>query len=651
MRSKTSCFNKTLFLKNLTRFWPLWGGASFIGALFSLALLSQLLRYGKDSIASEPMEMTLGYYGILSGLVPIICLLYGLLCALAVWGYLYSARSVNLMHILPIRREGLFVTNFLSGYVMLLLPFAVTGGLCIVISAVFGLFEPVGVLVTVLGVLGESFFYFSSATLAAFITGNIFAMPALYLLLHFLEAILDLLLSNFARGFIFGLSTNYTGFLEFLSPTVYLMRNVDADAQYQKTIIDYTGAYTRELLSVRLENAWLIAVYALAGAALLALAFALYRRRRSERAGEVVAVGWMRPFFRYGVAGLAALLGGQLIYGLFWEDAYFKAVPLAVCMLVAGAIGYYGASMLLAKTLRVFHRSWRGLALVAAGVAVLCGCLRLDLFRAADRVPEISQIEKMEFYADSNTYIFYPGREDELLERVRRLHAAIAADRKYVLDFDREKFTTLEDETPSWTWEYVSFTYTTHGGQTVQRNYSVPMTRERLGQSGAYDSLLDGLVNSQEMRLKRIHASGDGYEPCGGRIYLNRRNESSELSDREAAAILEAVTRDAQAGRWGHVELLSTEAWNSGTYALQLSLEFSGESDDTWDWIDIAVRPEMTATTACLLELGLVTNEDLSTNGELYPEEYGRAGAADSAPAEAVYPETTSETVVIGVAG
>lgn len=651
MRSKTSCFNKTLFLKNLTRFWPLWGGASFIGALFSLALLSQLLRYGKDSIASEPLEMTLGYYGILSGLVPIICLLYGLLCALAVWGYLYSARSVNLMHILPIRREGLFVTNFLSGYVMLLLPFAVTGGLCIVISAVFGLFEPVGVLVTILGVLGESFFYFSSATLAAFITGNIFAMPALYLLLHFLEAILDLLLSNFARGFIFGLSTNYTGFLEFLSPTVYLMRNVDADAQYQKTIIDYTGAYTHELLSVRLENAWLIAVYALAGAALLALAFVLYRRRRSERAGEVVAVGWMRPFFRYGVAGLAALLGGQLIYGLFWEDAYFKAVPLAVCMLVAGAIGYYGASMLLAKTLRVFHRSWRGLALVAAGVAVLCGCLRLDLFRAADRVPEISQIEKMEFYADSNTYIFYPGREDELLERVRRLHAAIAADRKYVLDFDRENFTTLEDETPSWTWEYVPFTYTTHGGQTVHRNYSVPMTRERLGQSGAYDSLLDGLVNSQEMRLKRIHASGDGYEPCGGRIYLNRRNESSELSDREAAAILEAVTRDAQAGRWGHVEWLSTEAWNSGTYALQLSLEFSGESDDTWDWIDIAVRPEMTATTACLLELGLVTNEDLSTNGELYPEEYGRAGAADSAPAEAVYPETTSETVVIGVAG
>ena len=63
------------------------------------------------------------------------------------------------------------------------------------------------------------------------------------------------------------------------------------------------------------------------------------------------------------------------------------------------------------------------------------------------------------------------------------------------------------------------------------------------------------------------------------------------------------------------------------------------------------MRPEMTATTACLLELGLVTNEDLVTRAELYPEEYRSSAAADPAPAETVYPETTFETVVVGVAG
>ena len=44
MQSKTSFFNRTLFRKNLTRFWPLWGGASFLGSLFPLALLLQLVR-------------------------------------------------------------------------------------------------------------------------------------------------------------------------------------------------------------------------------------------------------------------------------------------------------------------------------------------------------------------------------------------------------------------------------------------------------------------------------------------------------------------------------------------------------------------------------------------------------------------------------
>ena len=47
MRSKTLYFNKTLFLKDLSRFWPLWGGASFIGALFPLAMDTQRPGDGK----------------------------------------------------------------------------------------------------------------------------------------------------------------------------------------------------------------------------------------------------------------------------------------------------------------------------------------------------------------------------------------------------------------------------------------------------------------------------------------------------------------------------------------------------------------------------------------------------------------------------
>jgi len=56
MQSKTSYFNATLFRKNLTRFWPLWGLASFVGALFPLAVLLDMggaepLRFEKPELA------------------------------------------------------------------------------------------------------------------------------------------------------------------------------------------------------------------------------------------------------------------------------------------------------------------------------------------------------------------------------------------------------------------------------------------------------------------------------------------------------------------------------------------------------------------------------------------------------------------------
>lgn len=61
---------------------------------------------------------------------------------------------------------------------------------------------------------------------------------------------------------------------------------------------------------------------------------------------------------------LAALLGGQLLYTLFWEQfqsgQYYGTLPMLVCMIVAGVIGYYIASMLLAKALRVFPGQLEG---------------------------------------------------------------------------------------------------------------------------------------------------------------------------------------------------------------------------------------------------------------------------------------------------
>ena len=630
MQSKTSFskyFNATLFRRNLTRFWPLWGMASFAGGLFPLALLVQFLRDEDFYMWNRPLDFTEIYYYAAAYAVPIVSLLYAILCAMLVWSYLYNSRSVGLLHTLPIRREGLFFTNFLSGMAMMLIPYVIVGGLCVVVSLVGGCFDVKGLGVTILAVLGLSFFYFATATAAAFITGNIFALPAVYFLLHFLAVMLDWLVCTFSQGFIFGLSGGYSGVVEWLSPTVYLENHLRVSGTYEEVFqrgeLTGTGYYTDVLTSVELQNLWLIGVYALVGAALLAIAWLLYRRRRSESAGDVVAVGWMKPLFRYGVTGLAALLGGLLLYELFWrsfqEGRYYEVLPLLVCMLVAGAIGYYGASMLLAKSLRVFRGSWRGLVLTAAGCALVCAVLHFDIFGVADRVPEVSRVEKMELYTADNNYTFYPGEDAALMERVRAVHQAIAADRDYIVGF-----TGQEDWRSQPVIGEASFhvTYTLSSGLKVERNYYLPISQQRLAQEGTYDNLLDSLVNSKEMKDRRIHLNDDRFAPSGGSVYVERQKMGYDLSSRECAALQEAVARDAAAGAWGQYAWLESD-WG-GEYALSLELSFAYTGEDgnpRRDWISITLRPGMDNTISCLKELGFITEADLVTNRELYPED------------------------------
>ena len=637
MLSKTSYFNTTLFRRNLTRFWPLWGLASFIGALFPLAVLLDMVHRGWHSFSGP--EFTQMYYNAVSA-VPVISLVYAALCAMAVWGYLHNTRSVGLMHTLPIRREGLFLTNFLSGLTMTLIPYAVTGILCVVVSLCGGAFDARGLAVTVLAVAGESFFYFSSATFVAFITGNAFAMPPLYALLHFLAVLLDWLISSFAQGFIFGFSTSYTGVVEWLSPTAYLLSRVQPIGQYaevQRTLADGTSYTDSVLTSVDLGSFWLVGVYALAGLALTALALVLYRRRRSETAGDVVAVGWLRPVFRYGVAGLCALLGGQLLYSLFWygfqQGDYYDTLPMVVCLLAAGAIGYYGASMLLAKSLKVFRGSWKGLSAVLLGCALVCCTLHFDLLGVADRVPEAGQIWSLDIRTAGNSYTLTPEADADLLEQVRTLHQAVAADEAYIRAADLSRYSTAsEDEDPNITYASLDLTYTLKNGSRVARWYYLPITRDRLSQSGTYDNLLDQFVNSDTVKSRRLHLNDSFWTVEGGSLYPDAGDIYFDLNSREAAAILKAVGRDLANGAWGAYDWFDTD--NSEDYALNLELSFTGPDKEGRDYISVAVNPAMTETVDCLKQLGLVTDQDLVTYRELYPEDYPQdyeGGVYDSA--------------------
>lgn len=649
MRSKTSCFNSTLFRKNLSRYWPLWGLASFGGAMFPLAMLLELLHNGFRFWS--PLETRQAYYTVLSYGVPVISIVYAILCAMAVWSYLYNARSVGMMHTLPVRREGLFVTNVLSGLTMMAIPYAVTGVLLVLVSLLFGGFEPVGVLVTVLGVMGESLFFFGLATFCAFIVGNVFMLPALYGLLNFIAVLTDFMVNLLAQGFCFGLNSSYSGTVEWLSPVVYLVQKISPNNTYEtQWVTDRLGGQRYEtsvLTCVTLENGWLIAAYAAAGAALLGLAWLLYRRRRSESAGDVVAVGWMKPVFRYGCAVYAAILGGRLLYALLWESfqngQYFALLPMILCMIAGGAVGYYAASMLLAKTPRVFKTTWKGMLAVALGCAALCGAMKYDLFGVTRRVPTPDSVKLVNVYAAGSNYYLTPGKDDALIEKVRTLHQTIIDDKDYIMSTAEGRSVYMETEEGSYTIgapasEIVStsvssfantsvrFTYTLNSGLKVEQRYNLYLTQNRMDQEDTYDHLLDQLINSQEMRQKRIRWRDEGFQLDGA--WIDTWRDYSDLSSREVGLILDAVAKDAENGDWGVYNWFQADN-DADSYEIQIHFQYKlpeSQFDRTYDAIQVNVKEGMTETIRALKDLKLITDADLVTNRERYPWQYGKGG-------------------------
>lgn len=665
MRSKTSYFNPTLFRKNLSRFWPLWGGASAIGALFPLAFLTILLR--ENALFGGPMEdplgITAGYYQIVAWIIPTLSLLYAALCALAAWGWLYNPRSVGLYHSLPTTRKGLFATDFLSGMAMMLLPYAVTGALAILVSAAVGGVEPVGLAVTILSVLGMSFFFFASATAVVFVTGNPFAFAALYFIFHFIAAGMEWLVTRLMTMFYFGVERSYQGAIEFLSPTMYLTRKLNVDTVYERFTNPEGWIETGDLESVTLVNGYLIALYALAGVVLLAFAWGLYRRRRSESAGDVVAVGWMKPVFRYGVALCAALAGGMALYELFFDDhrTIASVLPMAVCMAVAGLIGYYIASMLLAKSLRVFRGTWKGALATGLASIALCFAVSADPLGMESWVPQEGQVQQVRLWLHgwNGPGVTVLLEDPAAIREVLEVHRAIAAERD-ILDRDRFEGQTF--------YAYLDLDYyedPENYDERINRSYHLPCNEILMDKSEALRKL-EALAYSPLIQEANIfsNVSGEGREArltggCASNLYNPeaRDRERVDLTLDQAKVLEAAIRRDIQAGNFGRTLFMLDDRYEKAAYFGDLDLYYTVTYPDGLQTgsrsVSLSLSVYCTETVKALEDLGLVNETrrlltyaewDALENGEkgipyTYDDPYSGYYDEGFFPAETVHPE------------
>ena len=516
MKSKISFFNAGLFRSTLRRFWPLWT-IHFAGWLLFLPVLTLMNNLG-------PNKSTNFIFAICESAVfasSVVAFIMAILAAMAVFSFMYSSRSTGLIASLPVRLEAIFGSAWLGGVfavlasnlVIALLTFLFSLGATINTALAFK------AAFTWLGVYSMQFIlFYGIASLTAVMTGSIAVLPILYIIFNFLAVGIETIIRLDFSCLIWGMSNvSFDCVLDFLSPLVYMLENFTPVLKYNTPYAYDTyglALQTSECISFTF-NHWLpTVIYCLVGLIFSAAALMVFRKRRMESAGDVVAVRCMHPVFKYGVTVCSALCGGLLLYTVLFalfESRSASVFIMILSMIIFAFIGYFCAKMLLEKSFHVFRGSWVGFIVVCCLCAVFTLCCDLDVCGIGAYVPKEGSIKSITVYQTGSV------EDPAIIENYRQLHEKIVSYK------DEYEHIVYSDDTES-----IIFEYKLKNGRTVSREYTLPMDDENVERY--YE-----LANTPNLLLERFSPSIPADEEhCSQAILYIGDNQIIDLTPAQA---------------------------------------------------------------------------------------------------------------------
>lgn len=462
MKSKISLFNWGVSKNLLRRCWPLWVGY-FV--LVMILLPGEMMnRLGNIDITVRNANR----YVLSAGIdVAVIAVFVAAAAAMVMYSYLYSAKGSGMMCSLPLRRETMFFTAYLTGIVPILVADVIavvsTWLVCLGSGAVRNL-----VFAQTLGlILTANIAFYNFAVLCAMLTGSIIIMPFVYFVLSNAVYVAENMIRTVLAYMVYGMS--YSGSdLMFLSPMTMVINRL---------MLDSENTWDYEIIGMNYLLIFMAVSFLMVG-----LAIFILRRRHMESATDVVAVPILKPVFKYCMAVGCAFVFCYMIFESFFRDKLvgFPEALVIITLLAAGAfIGYFVSEMLMQKTVRVFgnRKKFRGWGICCAAMAVFILCFEFDAFGYERRIPELDKIERI--HTNDATLA-----EPENVEKMLALHQQI---------IDNKDFNENSDQTHS-----VFLQYYLEDGRVFMRQYWLAWDWDTINDESSDVCTLQKLVNLQE---------------------------------------------------------------------------------------------------------------------------------------------------------
>ena len=541
MKSRTSYFNASALRKNLTRFAPAWG-------LYGLLLLLFVLTRSDQSVSVfvRSMRNTIPAMATVN-------LFYALLCAQLIFGDLYNSRMCNALHAMPIRREGWFLTNVVSGLLFSLIPNTVVALLGVALSGQLWMIP----LFWLCAVTLQFLFFFGVAVLSSYLVGHRFAMALVYSIFNGFSMILYWLFYSIFEPMLYGVTIQQDLFLEFC-PVV----------QLSKFFYLTTPAMENQTNWAFYDGWGYLGICAGLGIAAMGLALLCYRKRNLETAGDFAAVKPVGPIFLL----LYTICGGACCHGFF---SLFFGNENELFLYLGLAIGFFTGCMLLKRTVRVFRlKNFLGFGAVALAMLLSVTVVRTDLLGIVRWVPGAQEIESVGFTTGgtpNNLKNYLTLTEPEDLEKVLEIH-------RYGLENREDSSNGMQDV-------LVMLRYTMKDGAVREREYYVDVDTQ------CGEGILKYL-SRPEMVLGDVYGMLDTYQLAYAQVLWG---DSGVIKDEEhLQRLMDAILADCAEGTMaqdlGYTDKFGESFWltlqfisKDGLHYVR-ELRFTEESKHLYDW-------------------------------------------------------------------
>lgn len=561
MKSRTSLFNKTVLLKDITRFCPLWIIFSILNIMPVLGNVSNAAMLPEENYAAYQLATS-------TPIMAPITFAYAMICALFLFGDLFKGRLCNALHAFPLRREGWFLTHALAGVLFFLVPSTAVALIYLPFLGQYWFIAPMWLLASTIMFL----FFFGLALVCIMLTGSRFAAAAVYLLINFFSMLCYWMVSTYYAPLLPGLHIQDKYFLWFC-PVAMLA----ADEYFVMEQVFYKGNWTNgfyQFVFRGFTNRWLcIGIAAALAIALFALALVLYRKRKLEAAGDFLAFHKPQPVFLV-IFSLAVGAIFQTIFGLFDSNI--------VSMIIGLIIGSYAGQMLLRRTVKVFDkRSFLWCGFLTCALILTLALTYLDPLGLTRWTPQPEQVTSITLSENYEFDIDLAKDEDYLYERyvtitdpediqaIVAVHGRILSEKAYI------------DPDPIYMYNPylapVHITYHMADGRDVVRRYYV--TNDAL-----YQELLPFFSDTAYL------LGYSDFETFYSQVITVALDGNKIQTASNARALLEAVWADCENGTMAQGS--SNSIYSSGhwidieTADDYVSLEVFASSRRTLDWIE-----------------------------------------------------------------